>query len=135
MHAPFYRHDQPPTWAGLPPSRVTLEAYRRLRTMPGFEPQLDLIVIDPDGNFAANCICWFDPENRCGEFEPVSTRAAYRQRGAGKALMYEGMRRLQALGATRVGANTGYGNDPASRLYESVGFQRVALDYSYVKKV
>ncbi|GHO78526.1 hypothetical protein KSD_62970 [Ktedonobacter sp. SOSP1-85] len=49
--------------------------------------------------------------------------------------LYEGMRRLQALGATRVGVNTGYGNDPASRLYESVGFQRVALDYSYVKKV
>ncbi|GHO62386.1 hypothetical protein KSC_012780 [Ktedonobacter sp. SOSP1-52] len=45
------------------------------------------------------------------------------------------MRRLQTLGATRVGVNTGYGNAAASCLYESVGFQHVALDCSYVKKV
>jgi len=115
------------------PSRVTLEAYRRLRTIPGYTPELDIVAVAPDGTFASYCICWLDPLNRCGEFEPVGTRAAFRGQGIGKAVMLEGLRRLQALGATSAIVNTNNGNDPARRLYESVGFRVIAEDRDYIK--
>lgn len=115
------------------PSRVTLEAYRRLRTIPGYTPELDIVAVAPDGTFASYCICWLDPLNHCGEFEPVGTRAAFRGQGIGKAVMLEGLRRLQSLGATSAIVNTNNGNDPARRLYESVGFRVIAEDRYYVK--
>lgn len=117
------------------PSRVTLEAYRRLRTIPGYTPELDIVAVAPDGTFASYCICWFDPLNRCGEFEPVGTRAAFRGQGIGKAVMLEGLRRLQLLGATSAIVNTNNGNDPARHLYESVGFRVIAEDRYYIKRI
>jgi mycothiol synthase len=58
---------------------------------------------------------------RIGMFEPVGTHPAHRRRGLGKAVMVEGLWRLQALGAivAYVGVGTGVA---ANRLYESVGF-------------
>lgn len=115
------------------PSRVTLEAYRRLRTISGYTPELDIVAVAPDGTFASYCICWLDPLNHCGEFEPVGTRAAFRGQGIGKAVMLTGLRRLQALDATSAVVFTNHDNDPARRLYESVGFQIIAKDREYIK--
>ena len=115
------------------PSRVTLEAYRRMRGIAGYHPQLDLVAVAPDGVFASYCICWFDPLNQCGEFEPVGTRASFRKQGIGKALIREGLRRLWTLGATSAIVLTNYGNDPARHLYESAGFQIALMDRTYTK--
>lgn len=82
-------------WA---PSRVTLEGYALTRGAPGYEPELDLAVALPSGAFAAYCVCWLDPLNRVGEFEPVGTRPAYRRKGYGRAILLEGMRRLRERG-------------------------------------
>ena len=82
------------------PSRITRSAYRRLREAPGYRPDLDLVAVAPDGEFAAYCICWSDPISRSGEFEPVGTRAPYRGQGYGLAVVTEGLRRQRALGAT-----------------------------------
>jgi ribosomal protein S18 acetylase RimI-like enzyme len=115
------------------PSRVTLEAYRRLRRAPYYRPDLDLVAVSPDGEFAAYCICWYDPATHIGEFEPVGTRAAYRRRGLGKALMFEGQRRLRALGARTAIVYTNGDNIPAIPLYQSAGFRIVDREYLYQK--
>ena len=113
------------------PSRVTLEAYQRMRTIPGYTPELDIAAVTPEGTFASYCICWLDPVNKCGEFEPVGTRPAFRGQKIGQAVMREGLKRLQARGAETAIVATNYNNYAAIKLYESVGFRIVATEYSY----
>jgi mycothiol synthase len=117
------------------PSKVTLEAYRRLRETPGYTPELDLVAVAADGVFASYCVCWLDPANRTGEFEPVGTRPAFRGLGAGKAVMLEGLRRLKAHGA-RTAIVYSVGDNKASvRLYEAVGFRTIARNYYYSRRL
>jgi mycothiol synthase len=117
------------------PSKVTLEAYRRMRTVPGYTPELDLIAVSADGTFASYCICWLDPVSKVGEFEPVGTRAAYRGKGLGKAVMLEGLRRLKATGMHTAIVYTNSSNEAARKLYGSVGFEVYNRSYDYVKRV
>jgi ribosomal protein S18 acetylase RimI-like enzyme len=96
---------------------------------------LDLVAVAPDGAFASYCICWLDPANRTGEFEPVGTRPAFRGKGIGKLLMLEGLRRLKALGA-RTAIVYSVGDNTASiRLYESVGFRTITRNRYYSKRL
>jgi mycothiol synthase len=117
------------------PSKVTLEAYRRLRAAPGYIPELDLVAVASSGAFAAYCICWLDPDNRTGEFEPVGTRPAFRGQGVGKAVMQEGLRRLKARGARAAIVYCAGDNLAATRLYESVGFGTLTRNYYYSKQL
>jgi mycothiol synthase len=117
------------------PSRVTLEAYRRLRAAPGYDPRLDLVVVAPDGSFGSYCICWFDPQSRTGLFEPLGTRQAHRGKGLGKAVMHEGLRRLRGLGARTALVTAIHDNVAARSLYESVGFESVNRERLYGKKI
>jgi len=68
---------------------------------------------------------WNDEVNRIGDFGPVGTRAEYRQRGLGKAVLTECLRQMEACGMERVCVSTGENNTAARRLYESVGFRVV----------
>lgn len=106
-------------WA---PSRFSLEGYRQLRAAPGYDPELDLVAIGPDGTFGAYTICWHDEVNGSGEFEPVGTREAFRGRGLAKAVLLEGMARLKARGCTDAYVYTPEDRPPACRLYLSAGF-------------
>lgn len=115
------------------PSKVTLEAYRRMRGIAGYTPECDFVAVAPDGTFASYCICWLDTVNHIGEFEPVGTRPAFRGQGIGKALMLHALRCLQAQGMhTAIVCAIG-SNEPAWQLYESVGFQTYNRSFDYTK--
>jgi mycothiol synthase len=114
------------------PSKVTLESYRRLRTIAGYTPELDLVAISPEGTFASYCICWLDPVSKIGEFEPVGTRSAFRGKGLGKAVMLEGLRRLKASGMQTAIVYSLGSNQASRKLYESVGFEVYNMLYGYV---
>jgi len=117
------------------PSKVTLESYRRLRTIPGYTPELDLVAVSPEGTFASYCICWLDAVSKIGEFEPVGTRSAFRRKGVGKAVMLEGLRRLKASGMETAIVYSVASNEASSSLYKSVGFEVYGRLYEYVKRV
>ena len=117
------------------PSKVTLEAYHRMRTAPGYIPELDLVAATPEGVFASYCICWFDPVSKSGEFEPVGTRLAFQRKRLGRAVMLEGLRRLRARGAETAFVTSEGSNKAALALYTSVGFRIINRDYEYVKKL
>ncbi len=107
------------------------EDYAWLMGLPGYERKLDLVAVAPDGVMAAYVNGWLDPLNKIGDFGPVGTRPGYRQQGFARAVLLEGLRRMQAYGMDRVCVSTGESNLPALRLYQSVGFeiQNRVLEY------
>ena len=111
------------------PSKFTLERYARVRSMPGYNPNLDLVVSTPENTFASYCIVWLS--NGAGLFEPVGTRAAYRRQGLGRAVILEGFKRLKNLGAQTALVFS----KPKNRaFYESCGFRVVNHFVGYVFK-
>jgi GNAT superfamily N-acetyltransferase len=92
--------------------------YRNILTAPLYRRDLDLVVIAPDGAIAAFCTIWFDDVTRSAYFEPVATVPSHQRRGLGKALMNEGLSRLQRMGAITAFA-CGY-SPRANTLYRSV---------------
>lgn len=117
------------------PSKVTLEAYRRLRAAPGYRPDLDLVAITDEGRLAAYCICWLDPLTRTGEFEPVGAHPAFRRQGYARAVLLEGLHRLREHGATRARVSTPPANAGARALYEAIGFRIVGSEDRYAKRL
>jgi ribosomal protein S18 acetylase RimI-like enzyme len=112
------------------PSRFTLESYLNIRSAPVYRPDLDLVTVTPEGRFASYCIVWYDPLNRVGEFEPLGTRKAWERRRLGKAVLEEGFRRLQKLGAKKAVVYC-YADNLA--FYRSAGFEEVNQWLGYAK--
>jgi ribosomal protein S18 acetylase RimI-like enzyme len=93
----------------------------------------DLFVRSPDGRGASACTIWFDPVNAVGLFEPVATHPDFQRRGLGKAVMAEGMRRMQAAGMRRAVLGFDPTNAAARALYTSLGF-RASCYFSLYRK-
>jgi ribosomal protein S18 acetylase RimI-like enzyme len=103
-------------------STHTAGEYRTFVTRsPSFRHDLNLVAVAPDGSFAAHAGFTVDEANRHGIIEPVCTHPDHRQRGLGRALILEGLRRLRDLGAATCDVETG-DMVPANALYRSIGF-------------
>jgi mycothiol synthase len=120
-------------WLPWTDGNIGDDDYARLMRLPGYDRQLDLVAVAPDGVLAAFAICWLDPLNHIADFGNVGARLAYRRRGLARAVLLEGLRRLQACGMDRACVSTGVDNTPALRLYESVGFHPINQYLDYVK--
>jgi mycothiol synthase len=104
-------------------SSWTAEEYLKVMRTPGFNVERELVVVAPDGRFAAFVVYWLDPVSKSGLFEPVGCHKDFQRKGLTKTLMYEAMRRMVKTGmeTALVGHNTD--NDAAIKLYTSVGFR------------
>lgn len=96
------------------------EWYRNIQRAPLYRRDLDIVAVAPTGEFAAFCTVWFDDVTRTGAFEPVGTAPEHQRLGLGKAVMFEGLRRLALIGATL--AYVGGYTPAANALYASAGF-------------
>lgn len=115
--------------AFAPSSRVTEESYRSVMRSNTYRPDLDIVVVAPDGRFAAFCLCWLDEENGVGELEPVGAHPDFQRMGCARAASVEALRRLRQLGAdTAVVYHTG---DAAAALYESLGFREITRNRKF----
>ncbi|KYK27448.1 MAG: hypothetical protein AYK23_02320 [Candidatus Proteinoplasmatales archaeon SG8-5] len=108
-----FDHPEPKEW----PSRF---AYEELMRAPDYEPENDIFIKADDGTYAACCIIWYDDHNKIGHMEPVGTHPEYRNLGLGRAIVYEALRRMRALGATTTPMEGGH--EP---FYEAIGFKTV----------
>lgn len=110
---------------------MTAERHDRVRNSPTYRPELDIVVVAPDSNFAAFALLWFDEANRIGILEPLGVSVAFQRLGLGRAVIAEGLRRLAALGARVACVETGIEHQPARRLYEAAGFTLLDVDYAW----
>lgn len=122
-------------WSVWGPSKATVETYRRLRSAPLYDPELDVVLEDAAGKFLSYCIGWLEPANGIGHFEPVGCRPDFTGRGYARAVTIEGMRRMQARGLHTALVGTESVNQRARVLYPSCGFVEVDRAHYYVKQL
>jgi mycothiol synthase len=108
------------------------EWYRNVQRVPLYRRDLDIVAVAPDGELTAFCTVWFDDVTRTAVFEPVGTHPDHQKRGLGKAVMFEGLRRAERLGATLATVSS-YGL-AAHALYESMGFTEFDLLEPWIKE-
>jgi ribosomal protein S18 acetylase RimI-like enzyme len=120
-------------WGAWTVGNVSADDYAHLMQLPGYQRDLDVVTVTPEGIIAAYVNGWIDPVNRIGDFGPVGALPAYRRQGFTRAALLEGLRHMQQYGMGRACVSTGISNTPAIRLYESVGFKVVNGYYEYVK--
>jgi GNAT superfamily N-acetyltransferase len=106
--------------------------YRNVQRIPIYRRDLDIVAVASDGELAAFCTVWFDDITRTAVFEPVGTHPNHQKRGLGKAVMSEGLRRAQRLGATL--ATVSSYSTGAHALYESMGFTEFDLLEPWIKE-
>ncbi len=116
-----FNHEDPKEW----PSAF---AYCELQKAPDYRKKHDLVIVAPDGTYAACCIVWYNQVDRIGHLEPLGTHPDFRRRGLATAIQQEGLRRLKALGATRMPMTGGF--DP---FYLAFGFRHVRDAHLWTK--
>ena len=111
--------------AAWEPSKFTRETYDGVRATPPYDPDLDVVALSPDGEWAAYCIGWYDAGSASGELEPVGAAPAFRRQGYAAAACLAALHRLRERGArTAVVYAVDDAANPGPRaLYESIGFR------------
>lgn len=120
-------------WHPWTVGEVTDEQYARFMRMPGYDCDLDVVAVAPDGTIAAYVNGWLDPVNKIGDLGPVGARVAYRRQGLTRAVLLECLRRMKARGMNRACVSTGEDNVAARGLYESIGFRIVNRYAEYAR--
>lgn len=92
------------------------QEYRRAFERPNVNLRLKVMVKAPNGDFAAHCGMWYDPQQKACLVEPVATDPAYRRMGLAKAAVLEAARRCKELGATQALVGS------TQQFYYSIGF-------------
>lgn len=92
--------------------------YKNLQSAPLYRRDLDVVAATDAGEIAAFCTIYFDDYTRSAVTVLVGVAAEHWRHGLGKAVVLEGLRRLQHLGCTRVFSTAN--EAPADALYRSV---------------
>jgi mycothiol synthase len=108
------------------------EVHNFMTRAPVFLNDLCLVMVAPDGTFAAHAALNYDAANRYAIFEPVCTHPDHRQKGLAKALMLELLIRIKPMGAKIIEVSTGDA-DAANALYDSLGFTEYYKAYAWKK--
>jgi ribosomal protein S18 acetylase RimI-like enzyme len=108
--------------------RMTVEERLAMMRVPEYDSELDLLVIAPDGRFAAYCMCSISQEEneRSGRNEgytdPIATHPDFQRRGLARALLLTGLSSLKQRGIDTAVLYTSSENVAMQRTAEAVGF-------------
>lgn len=120
---------------------MTIEERSAMLSGPDYDPELDLVVVAPDGRLAAYCVCWISQEENAqtgrneGYTDPVATHPDYQRRGLARALLLTGLRLLQARGVETAVMGTSSENEGMLRAATAVGFQVISTNIWLAKPV
>ncbi len=114
---------------------MSLELLQLYSTASFYREDLDIVAVDPKGKFAAFCTVRIDPLSRIAELEPVGTHPDHRRLGLAKAVICEGLKRLEKYKPSAVVILGAAPTEGARRLYESVGFVNEGPRHYWFKMV
>jgi len=102
----------------------------RLSETSLYRPDLDLVILDSDDNYAddnyaAYGLFWFDPETATGVVEPMRTKDEHQRRGLARHVLTAGVDLLVKAGAERISIGYEPANPASGHLYRSVGFEPI----------
>jgi GNAT superfamily N-acetyltransferase len=110
-----------------------LPVLRTMQSGPSYRKDLDLFVKDKTGEPVSFATLWVDSALNVAYIEPVATDAGHRRLGLGKALLAEGLRRLENIRVSK--AYVGAAGMDRMNFYRESGFdERVALN-SWKKQI
>jgi mycothiol synthase len=116
---------------------MTLEAKQVLMSLAGYEPELDLVAVAPDGGLAAYVLCSIDRDCfalsgiKNGYTDPVATHPSFQQRGLAKALLLTGLGRLRARGMDFARLSTASDNIAMQAAAFAAGYRVVGRGIRY----
>ena len=113
----------------------TAEVLEGLSRASFYNPDLDLVVVAPDGSIASFCTFRMDPPSRITELEPMGTHPNHRRLGLAKALLSEGFRRLRSYNPSLLYIGGAADTTEANRLYEVTEFKEKHDYYYWHKKI
>ena len=97
----------------------------RIRSLehPAYRPEIDLVIIDPEGNLAGFCVCWL--LQNMGQIEPLGVHPDYQGLGLGRALELTALHTLRKHGASAVHIDHVSLNEKAISLSLQTGFKQI----------
>jgi ribosomal protein S18 acetylase RimI-like enzyme len=119
----------------FPDDNLSGGAYRMLQNCPGYDPALDLVVVDRSDSVVSFCTLWLDEANGVGLAEPVGCHPGYRRQGLTQFVIAEGLRRLWARGARQAVVRVHSENTAARLLYQSCGFAVASTAFGHEKRI
>jgi len=114
---------------------MTVEQRLAIMRAPQYEPELDLVVVAPNGDLAAFCVCSLDSARQVGYTDPIGTHAHYKRLGLGKAMVTAGLHALKYRGTQTAELSTSSENLAMRRLAEAAGFTVVSESLWFSKTV
>ena len=100
------------------------ELYRdEVMLKPGYKPEREIVVVAPDGQFAAFTETWLDEVNKVGYFEPVGVHSDFQRKGLGRAMMLHVLHEMKSLGMQTAQVGHEISNPASTGLYNSLGFR------------
>ncbi|WBW96406.1 GNAT family N-acetyltransferase [Oceanirhabdus sp. W0125-5] len=81
----------------LPTAETGEKGFSNLRKMPGYNPELDLCVLDEEGKPVGFAIIWYNDKMPYCELEPLGVVWWCRRKGVARALIYEAANRVMKM--------------------------------------
>ena len=105
---------------------------RSLQSSPSYQAELDLVIVNPEGESVAYCMGWVDEINqKSGYIEPMGVHTDCRRNGFGKVLAKECFKRLGNIGVESVWIASNAEPDISNFLYDSLKPASVKRSYRY----
>ncbi len=103
-----------------------------LQDSPAYRPELDLVIVSPEGQAVGYCIGWIEESNpKSGYIEPMGVHSEFRQNKFGKILAKECFKRLASLGAETAWIASRAEPDISNFLYDSLKPTSIKRSFKY----
>ncbi|MCL4261790.1 MAG: GNAT family N-acetyltransferase [Anaerolineae bacterium] len=115
---------------------MTVEQRLAMTHAPHYLPEMDLVVVAPNSELAAFCVCGFDdPDKKVGYTDPIGTHPHFQRMGLASAIVSTGLQMLQNAGAVRAELGTSSENVAMQKLAEKLGFVCISEKLWFAKVV